>query len=398
MTRNCRTGLFFAAAAILGSGLGSGPAAAGALDFAPIVWTSGETELRLGGYAVGAAYLRGGQDVGIDDNGATAQARVSLRLQHMYDTGVVAGARVVALAYHDELSGDRYGNDVLEKAFVFVQMGYGTLEIGQQDGVAAQLSAVGPKVIEQISIDDPQTTFFFDPSTGRRFDDAFRLIAANTASANAGKINYLSPRLFGVRVGASFTPQMTKAGLPFLGNPSDAPNGQENIWEVAASYFGNFGDLALNAYASFAQGSLRNPTPGFDDLHDWGFGVEVRYALNDAELALGGGYRITNAYALAIGRAYDGNETHVAHVSAMVTTGPWQLGAEYSDGQADGPAGIGDLHFKGTQLTAAYTVSNNLLAAAGWQWFDDTRSVGAFYDGTQALKMDAGFLSLRLSI
>ena len=80
-------------------------------------------------------------------------------------------------------------------------------EIGQTDGAAIPLAVTGPKVDAAVSLDDPQTTFFRDPSTGRAFTDIFALRTEIGASSNYAKFAYVSPDLFGAQLALSFTPR-----------------------------------------------------------------------------------------------------------------------------------------------------------------------------------------------
>ena len=133
-----------------------------------------------------------------------------------------------------------------------------------------------------------------DPTTGERFDSFFRTHAVAKASAVSPKISYVSPRLFGIQIGTSFTPHTVKAPLPFMGNPSDAPNQQGSLWEVAGSYVGYLDDVALGVSGTFTRGTLRNRTAGFDDLYDFALGAPVAAELIVAvRFSLGSACRLT---------------------------------------------------------------------------------------------------------
>ncbi len=373
------------------SALAQGWADALALD--PPTWDIGQAELRLGGFASGSAYAATSKG-GSDDSGVTGQLRANLRLQRTLDTGLTLGARSTILVYHDALSGDAYGNDTFEKAYLYATTGLGSIEVGQQVGVGDTLGLTGPKVDDHVSLDNPDTAFFRNPVTGKRFDSFFRPYTVVNDSGVDAKVSYLSPRLFGIQLGGSFTPHLVKAPLPFLGNPSDAPDRQSNVWEVAGSYSGYFGDLAAGLSAAFAHGSLDNATPGFESLYDFALGVQLAYSLDAVKLSAGGGYRTTNGYALMPALVYRGGETHLKHVSAMIETGAWRVGGEYSNGDVNGPAGITEYGLDAYQLAAGYRVNDNLQLTLGWQWQDYTRTIGTFPNGAKTSDMNAGFMTL----
>ena len=210
--------MFLAAGAAMGTIRALAADWADALSAEPPVWEVAGWEVRLSGFATGSAFTAD-EAGGPGNTDVTGEARVNLRVQRMFDSGLTIGARSVVLAYHDALSGDRYGNDTFEKLYVFVQTAYGTVEAGQQDGAGARLGVTGPKVDDHVSLDDPDTAFFIDPSTGRRFDTFFRPYSAAAATSNAAKFNFISTRLLGVQLGLSLTPQAVKAPLPVRRQP-----------------------------------------------------------------------------------------------------------------------------------------------------------------------------------
>src|SRR5262245_51873972 len=60
----------------------------------PLTWPLGSYELRLGGFAHGAAFAASqssgpAQPDGTDESGATGEARAELRLQRIYDSGLI---------------------------------------------------------------------------------------------------------------------------------------------------------------------------------------------------------------------------------------------------------------------------------------------------------------------
>src|SRR6185312_763407 len=94
------------------------------------------------------------------------------RLHRDYDSGLVLELDST-FTVSDPLSRGRYGGDMLEKLYGAVRTGLGRLELGLTDGGAYDVAVTGPKVDAQVSLDDPQTTFFRDPSTRRAVTDMF---------------------------------------------------------------------------------------------------------------------------------------------------------------------------------------------------------------------------------
>lgn len=356
-------------------------------------------EARISGFAQGSLFdahesagpaLRGG----FDDTDVTGQVRANVRVQRILDSGFTFGARAVIEAYHDSLSGDRYGNDTFEKLYVYMQTAFGTVEVGQVDGVGVRLGVTGPKVDDHISLDDPDTTFFIDPNTGSSATSFFYPYAAASTSENFGKINFISTRLLGVQLGLSLTPRDVKSPLPFGGNPADGPN-QGYLWETALSYTGFVSDdFAVTASAAFTRGVLQDALPGQDDLHDWALGIQGQYVADDWKFSLGGAWRVSNAYGFNETVVLDDSETKLSHVSALIEWDAWRLGAEYSHGDVDGPHLLPDYTMDAYQVAGGYRLNDNIQITAGWQWWNYDRDIGTFFNGARNADLDAGFVSL----
>jgi hypothetical protein len=327
---------------------------------------------------------------GYDVTRTTGQARLYVNAQRTFDNGMVLGARSDFLLYHDELSGDNYDQDTIERLYVFAQTGFGRVEIGEQDGAAYNLGLTGPVADDLVSLENRDISLFRNPSTGRDFAQFFEPVTAVQSTSNYSKINYVSPRLFGIQIGASFTPQTVRTPLPWTGNPRNDFDQQQNIWEVAASYTGYFSDVALGLSAGYARGSLKNSTSAGADLYDWALGAQLAYTISDVKLSLGSSYRDTNAYLLDVRQVLDGSKVHGVHLSATAERGSWILGAEYSNSDISGPV---DYEVTGYEAVIGYRLNENLTLTGGWQWYNYGRNSGTFYNGRPAIDMNAGFLA-----
>ena len=370
------------------------------LALEPPQWTFDDYEVSLGGLAGGALFTasQNGGPVfpgGYDDAGGSGEISSNIRVQRTLDNGMVLGARSDLLLYHDRLSGDIYGNDTVEKLYAFAQTGFGRIEVGQQDGAAYTLALLGPAIDEQVSLDSRKISLFHNPLTGRDFGQFFKQVTAVQSTSNYAKLNYISPRLFGIQIGGSFTPETVRTPLPWTGNPVDAPDQQQDIWEVAASYTGYFSGLAVGLSAGFAQGSLKHATSNGADLQDWAIGGQLAYTLADVKLSLGSAYRETNAYLLDVGEVLHGGNTQSVHFSATVEKGSWRLGEEYSNANVGGPV---DYQITGYETVVGYKLNENLELTGGWQWYDYVRNAGFFYNGRPAIRMNAGFLALAYAV
>lgn len=392
-------GLMLAALAVANACAAEDSAAGNILPVEPLNWMLGDFELRIGGLAGGAISYSWQQSGPTSPGGynraqASGEVRTWLRVQRTLDNGMVLGARTDLLLLHDRMAGDVYGNDTVERLFAFVQTGFGRIEIGQQDGATYQMSLTGPEIDPLVSLEARKISLFRDPLTGRNFAP-FNQVTAVQSSSNYPKINYLTPRLFGVQLGASFTPETERSPLPWTGNPNDSLTEQHNLWETAASYTGYISGVAIGVSAGYAQGALRHTTALGDDLYDWSAGVELAYMLDDLKLTIGGAYRGTNAYLFDVHEVFRNANTEGAHFSAMVERGPWRIGAETSNAHASGPVDFG---ITGYQTTLGYQFNPAIQLTGGWQWYDYSRNTGTFYNGRSAIRMSAGYLAFAYSL
>ncbi len=382
----------------------AGPALA--LDFSawsvsPYQTDLGEDlQLKVRGSANGSFYTAGQPDAaGLDQSGATGAASLAASIERDYDSGLALSLRSVFEVYHDRLSGDNYGSDFVQKVYAAMQTGLGRVEVGETDGAAYALAATGPVVEGDVSIDNPNATFFRDPSTGRAFINVFTLNSATEASLNYAKISYYTPRLFGLELAGSFTPSEGKDVVPFLSNGPQVPDRQKSLWELAASYTGDFGPVSLGLSGGWSVGYDDIKTPGHAGLTDWSLGGEADYTLNDDwKLALGGAWRHSNAYAFDLNDVFDQGGTTSAHLSATVTNGPWIVGGELGDGTADGKLGAPTIGVHGASATVGYVLNSNLQLNVGWQRLHYSRNAGTFYNGLPRIGMDAGFLHLQFQV
>lgn len=353
--------------------------------------------VRLGGTANLTAYSA--QQTGLSDRqGVTGSIFLHPRLEKLFANGWRVGLRSSLNAYHDALSGDNYGNDFVEKLYLFLDAPWGRVELGQQDGAAYEMSVTGPLVDEEAALDDPDISFFRDPATGKALIDNYEVRGGVFATRNAAKISYYTPRLLGVQIGVSYTPHLVKEVLPFVATPPHIADRQDDIVEGAINYTGYFGNTSLGAYAGIAAGHNANATPGHDDLLDWGLGAELDYDFGGTVLAVGGAWHQTNGYGFETEDVVSHGTSRAVHVSTTLTHGDWKIGLEYLKGVNDAAVGLPKRALSGYQVNAGYEINSNLELVAGWQHQRLTQSSGTFYNSGRALDLDAGYLHLRFHV
>lgn len=190
-------------------------------------------------------------------------------------------------------------------------------------------------------------------------------IAALTLTDNArgSKLVWSSPRVAGLRLGASYTPQPFSHG-PDIDRAQTAAPGFQDVWEAGAHYARRFDRVGVAA--SFAYMAGRSELTSQADLRALQAGLSVSYG----GLTLGGGY---------VGRGDSGllrasanrSGVKVWNAGAQYQAGPWSFGAGYVDGRREGDQSV---------------------AADDRQRF---WSVGAGYMAAPGLRFGAEYLTIR---
>ena len=367
-------------------------------SLSPLTGSLGDMNYTVGGQVYGSVF-DADQPGAFSKTNVTGAASLTTSLQRDYDSGLSLAVKGEFEIYHDRLSGDNYGSNFLAKLYGTAQTGLGRVDVGMADGAAYALAITGPTVDPEVTIDNPNATFFRDPSTGQAFINAFALNSAVESSLNYAKVSYFTPRLFGVQIAVSFTPSEGKDILPFVNNGPNVANRQKSMWEGAINYSDNFGPVTLGVYAGITVAHGDRKTPGHAGLTDWAIGSEADWDIDDdTKLSVGGAFRQANTYTFDINDALAAGSTQSLHLSAVVTRGSWSFGGEFGNGGADGSLGLPTIGLHAYVVDAAYAVNSNLQISGGWQKLNYARSTGTFYNGGPRIAMDAVFLHAVLNI
>ncbi len=183
---------------------------------------------------LGELSLNGGAEK-VLENGVRLRARTALRLQADHPTrpGGIGGFGSDLSAPVGAFSGLSSGPPInesdlrarLETAYVQIDGGYGEVRLGKDRGVAARFHEGSRSVLSHARLDSS----LIDPSglSGVR--------TRHDLTGPSLKLSYATPRLLGVRAGASFTPQASADGLdrrPKAGTGGISPD-TENTIEIA---------------------------------------------------------------------------------------------------------------------------------------------------------------------
>lgn len=228
------------------------------------------------------------------ENGVRLRARGALRLQadhpdRVGGTGAFGTDPFAPVGAFSGLSSaaSSTGSDLRgrwETAYFQVDGGYGELRLGKDQGVAARFHEGTKSVLSHARLDST----LLDPS------GLATVRTRHDLTGPSAKISYASPRLLGIRAGATFTPKADADGLdrrPSAGTGGTAPETENAI------------ELALNATRRLRESG-------------WRFDVGLGWSSADAQT-------------LGIGDFYDSVETWSA--GTRIEKDDWTFGASYLD-------------------------------------------------------------------
>jgi predicted porin len=320
-----------------------------------------------------------------------------IRNTEVHFTGETTLDNGLTVGFHIEAEAD--GNDGfnVDESYAYFSGAWGRVNFGDEDGASYLLQVAAPSADENIdgirqfvnpvNYDSLLSKALVSNPTGVQqaaFDNFARVVTRspttttfdNTAiigSGNSGgidydadptgkntKLTYLSPILNGFQVGASYTPDQSRAnesGVRF----DNAVNSFGDGYEIAARYEGQFDMVGVTLGAGFAHIELeRSLSKGTttavpnaaqrvsvgqatDDRQVWNVGAD----LDIGPFGIGLIYKqddfgdITHAVATATEGARTGKDEKTWVVGVDYTTGPFKFGASYL--HQDNTFGVRDL-------------------------------------------------------
>jgi predicted porin len=330
-------------AALLGAGSGF---AGGALADETV-------ELVPGGYFLGSVLAEDDElsnisDALVDPDSWRFDGKSEVRFEgvSVLDSGLRYGFRAEVTVYDEIGSGDRGREnslDLVDEASVFLDGGFGRVEIGQQDGVSGLFSVASPHALRNLSV---------NPGSDDDMADPLALTPVSTVidrSDDFAKITYTTPSFGGLRLGLSFTPDTRSDDRGFASVNAE----KDDIVEFGVIYSRDFEALSLDVSATYA---TADPTPVSSDLEEWNAGVNVGFH----GLTVGGSYRESENPTTGF-QKYEAYDVGVAY-----ETGPWKISAQFAEHEG---ALAGEPYENGYRylISARYKVAKGLRFGAGFQ-------------------------------
>lgn len=200
------------------------------------------------------------------------------------------------------------GRIALEQAYLLVRGGYGEISVGRDEGVASRFSQAPPNVLPAGDLLQP----------GVDLTGFSGLIVRNDVSGQSFKLTAVSPRILGVRLGASWTPSIEAQGVdqgfargpqaPLVADP-------RNVFEAGLSFERTWANGWETRFSgSYASGGDSTGLAAFDRLEGWSIGagasrgpwsfVVQRLGSDNGWAGGGRGYRATSLSFVREGRRF----------------------------------------------------------------------------------------------
>lgn len=380
--------------------------------------------------------------------GFAAEGKLWGRMRGVSESGLEYGLRAQLRAQSEEheFSNDRIEGapEVLDEAWIYLQTAFGRATLGLEDGAADSAGIFSPSVSDINRLDDPRAFAIRDPlaaSYAAFTPNGAHLRTDLSASGDAFKLIYYSPRLFGAQLSASFAPELRR-GVDDLFSSTDENDKQGDIWEVGLNYQGALSAFDIGLYAGYVAGTNENPTsrtvtiiadalgapgptafsslaftPG--DLQEWGAGGQVAFE----GLKVGASLKVTNVAgggsladgglgsvgcATLAGCVLPDANTTTWGAGATYETGPWRFGVEYIDLEQELPDFLDGIvtrsltqNAKAWSGAVGFEFDENARIVAGYQQHSFEGPAGACMTGIvsvcDTLDSDLGYVQTSIS-
>lgn len=212
------------------------------------------------------------------------------------------------------------------------------------------------------------------PTAGLPSEVASRTHAAR---ATANKVSYYSPRISGLQLGVSYTPDQAERGTTKGFSGEQDSNNFESVWNLGLNYQNEFQGVGVEASATAEYGDSEISSAN-DDLEAYALGLNVDYA----------GFTVGGSWAEAdeFGRASANNESYQYWTAGVAYEfGPFAASATYLESAVEnGDASSVDKDFQNVVVGADYQLAPGLVPYVEVSFFetDDNTTSNTDNEGT----------------
>ncbi|WOI12433.1 porin [Thalassospira lucentensis] len=265
-------------------------------------------------------------------NAFQSDTEVYFRGSTTLDNGIEIGAVI-------ELEGET-STDQIDEQYMFVNGGFGRVEMGKNDSAADAMGVTAPAV-GPVGVNDGDMSNWAN----------VELIDTVPSSSDQKRVTYYSPVLGGFRAGISYADQDTST------NDNEKANNGENVVSVGLEYKGDFDGFSLGLSA---EGENNN------EGNWYGAGVNVGFG----NFTVGGSYGLTeDDYNLANNAAPNADDTEAFDIGVSYAMDAAAVSLTY------GYEETGDNEVQAVDLGFAYTLGAGVAWKSSVFWFDEEDTV-----------------------
>ena len=203
----------------------------------------------------------------LEDNALNQNAEIHFKGRSRFDNGMEIGFQV-------QLEAETHDDDQIDEHYVYVKGDWGKVIVGAENGVAHLGEVTGPSFVAGLksynnSLTDEVIETAYDNIFGAdedfieaegiiEIEDANMSTKIEHISGDANKVSYFTPKINGMQLGVSFTPnnKNRKGGESNFG---DIDGGQEDIIEYSLSYSDKFDNGSYKIGVTASQGNNVRP-------------------------------------------------------------------------------------------------------------------------------------------
>ncbi|MBP9877106.1 MAG: porin [Alphaproteobacteria bacterium] len=301
-----------------------------------------------------------------------------------------------------------------DKVHMSVKTRCGLVDMGDNDGASDLLAYYAPNLGFGQAVDgfgqsvDADFTSFVDGASAAQIGPK----ALDTEAAT--KITYLSPRLYGLRVGISYVPEFdkgenivrTKRDDLSATSPGPSQNPQalnrnlidyvqpnqdgnrdpnndnftrgnseafftrsfRDIIEVGANYNKEFNDVMYRISAGYVHGENKKPTTAADrrkDINAWSVGAEIDFNRN---FRIGGSY-VDNQHSGQLKRLHS-QDRKAFNFGAVYESGPWGVSGNFITEDLGGSNTHGSGKYNAFGLGATYQLAPGIMVGSDLVFYE----------------------------
>lgn len=309
-------------------------------------------KLTLGGFFSGVV-LAGG-----DGNANTREVSFDSWNSEISFTAEGTASNGLTYGFQVQLEGASVG-DQIDEAFLYFSGGFGRIEFGTNDPVAAQMGYVAPS---------PDANGILTVNSGDYMFNAFTY----NSDGDAGKVNYFTPRIAGFQLGLSYSPDGTQdpADGAVAGGFEPDNNGAGQQFTAGLNYSKEFSGVTLGLSGTYAFLESEISAPFLDDQTSYGFGANLGFGAGAGTITLGGSYLGIDSFGF-----FKDNDVSAYDVGVQYAQGAWTLGAQSIWWDEDAfPDTIWGLSVGG-----GYKVATGLDLAVGYMHWDNQGGGGGAF-------------------